>query len=158
MPLRGGVGYYLCGRDLLCWGRRRISDHNGREQIGCCLVSAVTPHGNDHAANNVSKQLGQLGILKSKRQKLFTFAARPISSTANHINSPSLQCLFTGLYNLAADDVSERKMQDYREIDRVRKAPVAVSSLAKRLLAVPNHDWNTGSLTSWNTWLVIADP
>jgi hypothetical protein len=32
-------------------------------------------------------------------------------------------------------------MQNYREIDRVRKDSVAVRSLAKRLLAIPNHDW-----------------
>jgi hypothetical protein len=37
-------------------------------------------------------------------------------------------------------------MQDYREIDRVRKDSVAVSSLAKRLLAIPNHDWNDWEL------------
>jgi hypothetical protein len=37
-------------------------------------------------------------------------------------------------------------MSDYREIDRVRKDSVAVSSLAKRLLAVPNHDWNDWEL------------
>jgi hypothetical protein len=33
-------------------------------------------------------------------------------------------------------------MQDYKEIDRVRKDSVAVKSLAKRLLSTPNHDWN----------------
>ena len=32
-------------------------------------------------------------------------------------------------------------MQNYREIDRVRKDSVAVRSLAKRPLAIPNHDW-----------------
>jgi hypothetical protein len=37
-------------------------------------------------------------------------------------------------------------MQDYKEIDRVRKDPVAVSSLAKRLLAITNHDWNDWEL------------
>ena len=37
-------------------------------------------------------------------------------------------------------------MPDYREIDRVRKDSVAVSSLAKRLLAIPNHDWNDWEL------------
>jgi hypothetical protein len=37
-------------------------------------------------------------------------------------------------------------MQDYREIDRIRKNPVAVSSLAKRLLVIPNHDWNDWEL------------
>jgi hypothetical protein len=37
-------------------------------------------------------------------------------------------------------------MQDYREIDRVRKDSVAVSSLAKRLLAIPSHDWNDWEL------------
>jgi hypothetical protein len=37
-------------------------------------------------------------------------------------------------------------MQDYREIDRVRKDAVAVSSLAKRLLVIPNHDWNDWEL------------
>src|SRR5713226_2960298 len=104
MPLRDGVGCCLCGRVLLCWGRRSISDHIGREQIWCRLVSARTSHGGDHAAAHVSKQIWQLGILKSKRQKPFTFAARLISSTANHINSPSLQRLFTGLYSRATDD------------------------------------------------------
>ena len=37
-------------------------------------------------------------------------------------------------------------MQDYKEIDRVRKNPAAVSSLAKRPLAIPNHDWNDWEL------------
>jgi hypothetical protein len=37
-------------------------------------------------------------------------------------------------------------MPDYREIDRVRKDSVAVSSLAKRLLAIPNHDCNDWEL------------
>jgi hypothetical protein len=33
-------------------------------------------------------------------------------------------------------------MQDYKEIDRVRKDLVAVRSLAKRLLELPHADWN----------------
>jgi hypothetical protein len=33
-------------------------------------------------------------------------------------------------------------MQDYREIDRIRKDLVAVRSLAKRLLDLPHADWN----------------
>jgi hypothetical protein len=33
-------------------------------------------------------------------------------------------------------------MQDYREIDRIRKDFVAVRSLAKRLLELPHADWN----------------
>jgi hypothetical protein len=33
-------------------------------------------------------------------------------------------------------------MQDYREIDRIRKDVVAVRSLAKRLLVLPDADWN----------------
>src|SRR6266550_1982601 len=33
-------------------------------------------------------------------------------------------------------------MQDYREIDRIRKDLVAVRSLAKRLLELPHADWN----------------
>ena len=33
-------------------------------------------------------------------------------------------------------------MQDYREIDRIRKDFVAVRSLAKRLLDLPHADWN----------------
>jgi hypothetical protein len=33
-------------------------------------------------------------------------------------------------------------MQNYKEIDRIRKDPVAVRSLAKRLLDIPKHDWN----------------
>ena len=33
-------------------------------------------------------------------------------------------------------------MQDYREIDRMRKDCVAVRSLAKRLLELPHADWN----------------
>jgi hypothetical protein len=37
-------------------------------------------------------------------------------------------------------------MQDYKEINRVRKDPVAVRSLAKRLLVIPNHDWNDWEL------------
>ena len=37
-------------------------------------------------------------------------------------------------------------MQDYQEIDRVRKDSVAVSFLAKRLLVIPNHDWNDWEL------------
>jgi hypothetical protein len=37
-------------------------------------------------------------------------------------------------------------MQDYKEIDRVRKDSVAVSSLAKRLVAIPKHDWNDWEL------------
>jgi hypothetical protein len=37
-------------------------------------------------------------------------------------------------------------MPDYREIDRVRKDSVAVSSLAKRQLAIPSHDWNDWEL------------
>jgi hypothetical protein len=37
-------------------------------------------------------------------------------------------------------------MQDYKEIDRVRKDSVAVKSLAKRLLSIPNHDWNDWEL------------
>ena len=37
-------------------------------------------------------------------------------------------------------------MQDYREIDRIRKDTVAVHSLAKRLLNTPNHEWNDWEL------------
>ena len=37
-------------------------------------------------------------------------------------------------------------MQDYREIDRLRKDPAVVKSLAKRLLVIPNHDWNNWEL------------
>jgi hypothetical protein len=33
-------------------------------------------------------------------------------------------------------------MQDYKEIDRIRKNLVAVRSLAKRLLDLPRADWN----------------
>jgi hypothetical protein len=33
-------------------------------------------------------------------------------------------------------------MQDYKEIDRMRKDLVAVRSLAKRLLDLPHADWN----------------
>jgi hypothetical protein len=33
-------------------------------------------------------------------------------------------------------------MQDYREIDRIRKDLAAVRSLAKRLLDLPHADWN----------------
>jgi hypothetical protein len=33
-------------------------------------------------------------------------------------------------------------MQDYKEIDRIRKDLVAVRSLAKRLLELPHADWN----------------
>jgi hypothetical protein len=33
-------------------------------------------------------------------------------------------------------------MQDYREIDRIRKDLIAVRSLAKRLLELPHADWN----------------
>jgi hypothetical protein len=33
-------------------------------------------------------------------------------------------------------------MQDYREIDRIRKDFVAVRSLAKRLLELPHADWS----------------
>ncbi len=33
-------------------------------------------------------------------------------------------------------------MQDYKEIDRIRKNLVAVRSLAKRLLDLPRTDWN----------------
>ena len=33
-------------------------------------------------------------------------------------------------------------MQDYKEIDRIRKDLVAVRSLAKRLLSLPHGDWN----------------
>src|SRR5271166_6828695 len=45
-----------CGRELLCWRRKSIRDHVGREQVGCCLLSAAAPHGDDHAITNVSKQ------------------------------------------------------------------------------------------------------
>ena len=37
-------------------------------------------------------------------------------------------------------------MQDYKEIDRVRKDSVAVKSLAKKLLSIPNHDWSDWEL------------
>jgi hypothetical protein len=37
-------------------------------------------------------------------------------------------------------------MQDYREIDRIRKDSGAVKSLAKRLLSIPGHDWNDWEL------------
>jgi hypothetical protein len=37
-------------------------------------------------------------------------------------------------------------MQNFKEIDRVRKDPVAVRSMAQRLLAIPNHDWNDWEL------------
>jgi hypothetical protein len=37
-------------------------------------------------------------------------------------------------------------MQDYKEIDRVRKDSVAVKSLAKRLLSIPTHGWNDWEL------------
>jgi hypothetical protein len=36
----------------------------------------------------------------------------------------------------------EATMQDYKEIDRIRKNLVAVRSLAKRLLDLPRADWN----------------
>jgi hypothetical protein len=37
---------------------------------------------------------------------------------------------------------SGANMQDYKEIDRIRKDLVAVRSLAKRLLNLPHADWN----------------
>jgi hypothetical protein len=37
-------------------------------------------------------------------------------------------------------------MQDYKEIDRIRKNLVAVRSLAKRLLDLPRADWNDWEL------------
>jgi hypothetical protein len=37
-------------------------------------------------------------------------------------------------------------VKNYREIDRIRKDAVAVSSLAKRLLVTPNHDWSDWEL------------
>ena len=37
-------------------------------------------------------------------------------------------------------------MQDYKEIDRIRKDSVAVKSLARKLLSIPNHDWNDWEL------------
>jgi hypothetical protein len=37
-------------------------------------------------------------------------------------------------------------MQDYREIDRLRKDSVAINSLAERLLRIPNHDWTDWEL------------
>jgi hypothetical protein len=37
-------------------------------------------------------------------------------------------------------------MQDYREIDRIRKDLVGVQSLAKRLLELPHADWNDWEL------------
>jgi hypothetical protein len=42
-------------------------------------------------------------------------------------------------------------MQDYREIDRIRKDFVAVRSLAKRLLDLPHADWNDTYLGICNT-------
>src|SRR6516164_9181380 len=71
---------------------------------------------------------------------------RAIFFSANHINSVVLQWLFTGLSRPRRDDVGERKMQDYREIDRIRKDTVAVHSLAKGLLNTPNHEWNDWEL------------
>jgi hypothetical protein len=37
-------------------------------------------------------------------------------------------------------------VQDYKEIDRIRKDSVAIKSLAKRLLRIPDHDWNDWEL------------
>ena len=37
---------------------------------------------------------------------------------------------------------SGANMQDYKEIDRIRKDLVAMRSLAKRLLNLPHADWN----------------
>jgi hypothetical protein len=37
---------------------------------------------------------------------------------------------------------SGANMQDYKEVDRIRKDLVAVRSLAKRLLNLPHADWN----------------
>jgi hypothetical protein len=36
--------------------RRSISDHIGREKVGCCWLSAVRPHAVNHAAIHISKQ------------------------------------------------------------------------------------------------------
>src|SRR6516162_9112603 len=65
---------------------------------------------------------------------------RGISSTANHIFSPSLQFFVTGLFTglLLRRICWSGNVQDYKEIDRIRKDSVAVKSLARKLLSIPN--------------------
>src|SRR6266446_6801654 len=50
--------------------------------------------------------------------------------------------LFTVVIHRIAGTTFEANMQDYREIDRIRKDLAAVRSLAKRLLDLPHADWN----------------
>src|ERR1700730_15912627 len=57
MPFRSRVRCCLRGRDPGCRRRRSISDHIGREKVGCCWLSAVRPHAVNHAAIHISKQL-----------------------------------------------------------------------------------------------------
>jgi hypothetical protein len=49
-------------------------------------------------------------------------------------------------------------VQNYREIDRVRKDPVAVRTLAKRLLATPDHDWTEWEIDFLQDMSRYADP
>jgi hypothetical protein len=49
---------------------------------------------------------------------------------------------FPPLIHSSYSIASRRTMQDYKEIDRIRKDLVAVRSLAKRLLDLPHADWN----------------
>jgi hypothetical protein len=48
-------------------------------------------------------------------------------------------------------------MQDYKEIDRMRKDLVAVRSLAKRLLDLPHADWNDWEIDFLQQWPVTRD-
>jgi hypothetical protein len=45
MSVRGRVGCWLCGRYRLYWRWSSLSDRPGREQIGGCLLRAITTHG-----------------------------------------------------------------------------------------------------------------
>src|SRR5262249_30105861 len=54
--------------------------------------------------------------------------------------------LFTEVIQSSRRHVWKQKMQDYGEIDRVRKDVVAIRSLAKRLLDLPHADWNDWEL------------
>src|SRR5262249_17858069 len=67
--------------------------------------------------------------------------AHPGGALPNRLPTP-FPILCTVVIHPVAGTTFEASMQDYKEIDRIRKDLVGVRSLAKRLLKLPHADWN----------------
>src|SRR6516164_6114248 len=97
-------------------------------------------HAGDHAAANVSKQLFRIGhpstwgYFRDSESHIFTASPIHYHRVIHRVIIASQTISWSG------------NMQDYKDINRVRKDSAAVKSLAKRLLSIPNHDWNDWEL------------